>query len=102
GVPQQSCVFPGGKLGHPAVPERGLEVVLEATAHLMHLVHEQHAETVTPNRCRVYAWPRRPGSGLLSSVLLFTGQEFADGPPQCAGWPRRRSRHDLDATAATR
>ena len=45
GVPQQPGVVAGAEHGHPAVSERGLEVVFGAPAHLVHLVHEQHAVT---------------------------------------------------------
>ena len=45
GVPQQPGIVAGAEHGHPAVSERGLEVVFGASAHLVHLVHEQHAET---------------------------------------------------------
>ena len=45
GVPQQPGVVAVAEHGHPALSERGLEVVFGAAAHLVHLVHEQHAET---------------------------------------------------------
>jgi len=45
GVPQQACVVACSEHGHPAVSERGFELVFGASAHRVHLVHEQHAET---------------------------------------------------------
>src|SRR5207302_9681400 len=45
GIPQQAGVVAGTERGHPAVTERGLEVVFGAPTDGVHLVDEQHAET---------------------------------------------------------
>ena len=51
GVPEQPGFVAGAECGHPAVSESGLELVLGASPHLVHLVHEQHAETSHARRC---------------------------------------------------
>ena len=45
GVPEQPGLVARGEHRHPARPKRSLELVFGAPAHLVHLVHEQHAET---------------------------------------------------------
>ena len=45
GVPKQARIVAVAEHGHPAASERSLELVFGAPAHLVHLMHEQHAET---------------------------------------------------------
>ena len=59
GVPQQPGVVAGAEHGHPALSERGFELVFGAAAHLVHLVDEQHAETSHTRRCGLNALAQR-------------------------------------------
>jgi hypothetical protein len=44
-VPKQARIVAVAEHGQPAVSERRLELVFGASAHLVYLMHEQHAET---------------------------------------------------------
>src|ERR1700739_1003698 len=59
GVPQQSGFVALGEHGHPALSKCCLEFVFMAPAHLVYLVHEQHAETSHMRRSNLNALDQR-------------------------------------------
>ena len=79
GVPQQAGVVAGGESGHPALPKLGLELVFGPSAYLVHLVHEQHAETSQP------IWTETPRIWIPHKGIGPLVEESGPGEHPCSG-----------------